>query len=99
MEFKAWFQCINPDCGRHYELTDIIYRCRDCDELLEVKHDMDQLKKRPAKRLINQINFEEIDHRLSCGWHVELEENGQRKRYLRQVKSTPQIESENRITT
>ena len=49
MQFKAWFQCINPDCGSHYELTDIIYRCRDCDELLEVKHDMDQLKKRPAK--------------------------------------------------
>ncbi|GIS84269.1 MAG: hypothetical protein CM1200mP16_05690 [Nitrospina sp.] len=42
-------QCINPDCGSQYELTDIIYRCRDCDELLEVKHDMDQLKKRPAK--------------------------------------------------
>ncbi|MEC9019653.1 MAG: threonine synthase [Nitrospinota bacterium] len=49
MEFKAWFQCINADCGSRYELTDIIYRCRDCDELLEVKHDMDQLKKRPAK--------------------------------------------------
>ena len=50
MEFKAWFQCINPDCGRRYELTDIIYRCRVCDELLEVKHDIGQLKKRPAKK-------------------------------------------------
>ena len=49
MEFKASFKCINPECGSCYELTDIIYRCRDCDELLEVVHDMDQLKKRPAK--------------------------------------------------
>ena len=49
MEFKAWFQCINLDCGSRYELTDIVYRCRKCDELLEVMHDLDQLKKRSAK--------------------------------------------------
>ena len=55
---------------------------------------MPNIKKRPNKRFINQINFEEIDHRLSCGWHVELEENGQKKRYLRQIKSTPKVKSE-----
>ena len=49
MEFKAWFQCINPECANRYELTDIIYRCRDCNELLEVQHDMTELKKRSAK--------------------------------------------------
>ena len=49
MEFKAWFQCINLECGNRYELTDIIYRCRDCGELLEVQHDMEQLKKRSAE--------------------------------------------------
>ena len=49
MEFKASFKCINPECGSSYELTDIIYRCRNCDELLEVSHDMDELKKRSAK--------------------------------------------------
>ncbi|MBT5028855.1 MAG: threonine synthase [Nitrospinaceae bacterium] len=48
MNFKAWFQCINPKCESSYELTDIIYRCAKCNELLEVQHDMDQLKKRPA---------------------------------------------------
>ena len=32
-----------------------------------------------------QPNFEEIDHRLSCGWHVEIEGSGQRKRYLRSL--------------
>lgn len=49
MEFKAWFQCINPECQSRYELTDIIYRCAKCDELLEVQHDMEQLKKRPPE--------------------------------------------------
>lgn len=46
MEFKAWFQCINLDCQSRYELTDIIYRCKECGELLEVQHDMALLKKR-----------------------------------------------------
>ncbi len=55
-------------------------------------------KARPAKRLINQINFEEIDHRLSCGWHVEIEESGQRKRYLRQIKNAPEFEAEAKVT-
>ncbi|MCS5622283.1 MAG: threonine synthase, partial [Nitrospinaceae bacterium] len=49
MEFKAWFQCINLDCQSRYELTDIVYRCRECDELLEVQHDMSLLKKRSAE--------------------------------------------------
>ena len=48
MEFKAWFQCINLDCQSRYELTDIVYRCRECDELLEVQHGMELLKKRPT---------------------------------------------------
>ena len=71
------------------------------DKLHSVKYKdiMSNIKKRPTKRFINQINFEEIDHRLSCGWHVEVEESGQRKRYLRQIKSTPQVESEEKITT
>jgi threonine synthase len=45
MNFRAWFQCING-CSGQYELTQIIYRCPDCGELLEVQHDMDLLKKR-----------------------------------------------------
>ena len=56
-------------------------------------------KRRPNKRLLSKISFEEIDHRLSCGWHVEVEASGQRKRYLKQVKSTPQVESEDKIIT
>ena len=49
MEFKAWFQCINPDCQSQYELSEIVYRCKDCGEFLEVQHDMERLKKRPAE--------------------------------------------------
>ena len=33
-----------------------------------------------------QPNFEEIDQKLACGWHVEIEGSGQRKRYLRAIK-------------
>ena len=33
-----------------------------------------------------QPGFEEIDHRLACGWYVEIEGSGQRKRYLRSIK-------------
>jgi threonine synthase len=48
MEYEAWFQCINGCSGR-YPLNQIIYRCPDCDNLLEVTHDMDKLKKRSAR--------------------------------------------------
>jgi threonine synthase len=48
MEFEAWFQCVNGCSGR-YPLNQIIYRCPDCDSLLEVTHDMDKLKKRSAR--------------------------------------------------
>ncbi len=48
MECEAWFQCVNGCSGR-YPLNQIIYRCPDCDNLLEVTHDMDKLKKRSAR--------------------------------------------------
>lgn len=43
MKLNSWFQCINGCSGR-YSLNEIIYRCPQCDELLEVQHDMDLLK-------------------------------------------------------
>jgi threonine synthase len=49
MELKAWFQCINLECQSRYELTDIIYRCKKCGELLEVQHDMSLLKQRSSE--------------------------------------------------
>jgi threonine synthase len=49
MPYRAWFQCINEKCHEQYPLNKIIYRCRTCDSLLEVKHDMQALANRSAK--------------------------------------------------
>lgn len=39
--YNAWFEC---DLGCTYPLTDIIYRCKNCNGLLQVHHDMEVLK-------------------------------------------------------
>ncbi|MFC1770207.1 threonine synthase [Nitrospirota bacterium] len=46
MSYRAWFQCINEQCQETYPLNKVIYRCEGCNSLLEVRHDMDALKKR-----------------------------------------------------
>ncbi|MDP6039967.1 MAG: threonine synthase, partial [Candidatus Latescibacteria bacterium] len=54
--YNAWFRCFRG-CEGHYPLTDVIYECPTCGGLLEVAHDMDALKKRPAnhwRRLFDQ---------------------------------------------
>jgi len=48
MLYRAWFQCINETCNEQYPLNKIIYRCKNCDSLLEVKHDMTALRHRSA---------------------------------------------------
>ncbi len=45
MKYRAWFQCIKGCSGKH-ELSEIIYRCPKCNNLLEVVHDMELLKQR-----------------------------------------------------
>lgn len=45
MNYNAWFQC-SEGCDETYPLTEVIYRCKNCDGLLEVQHDMDVLKQR-----------------------------------------------------
>ncbi len=47
MNYNAWFQC-SEGCNDTYPLTEIIYRCKNCDGLLEVRHDIDALKSRRA---------------------------------------------------
>lgn len=44
MDYDAWFQCFNENCQAKYSLDEIIYECRSCGSLLEVKHDMEKLK-------------------------------------------------------
>tara|TARA_Y100001968_G_C19160174_1_gene620422 strand:+ start:157 stop:318 length:162 start_codon:yes stop_codon:yes gene_type:complete len=50
---------------------------------------------KPTKKLTklsSRLDFEEIDHRLSCGWHTEIDPSGQRKRFLRSIeKETERI--------
>ena len=48
-EYKAWFSCIDDECGETYPLDEIIYRCRRCGNLLEVRHDTDALKEKSAQ--------------------------------------------------
>ena len=45
-EYRAWFSCINEECGETYQLDEIIYKCKKCNNLLEVVHDMEQLRKK-----------------------------------------------------
>lgn len=48
MSYRAWFQCINPECGATYPLNTVVYQCRSCGSLLEVQHDLKALKRRSA---------------------------------------------------
>ncbi len=45
MNYDAWFQC-SEGCDETYPLTEVIYRCKNCNGLLEVQHDMDPLRHR-----------------------------------------------------
>lgn len=57
MTYKAWFECINQDCRETYPLNKVVYNCKSCGSLLEVKHDIKALRrKKPEtwKRLFDQ---------------------------------------------
>jgi threonine synthase len=42
-DYRAWFQCI-AGCPKQYSLKEIIYRCPQCGNLLEVRHDLQRLR-------------------------------------------------------
>ena len=44
MAYNAWFQCVRG-CDEKYPLDEVIYQCKNCGGLLEVTHDMEELKK------------------------------------------------------
>jgi len=46
--YHAWFQCTSPECGQKYELREVVYRCGRCGNLLEVRHDVEALRRRSA---------------------------------------------------
>ena len=47
MEYRAVFKCI-AGCEGEHPLEQAIYRCPNCGDLLEVAHDMNQLRRRSA---------------------------------------------------
>src|SRR3990172_8865163 len=49
MSYRAWFQCINQQCGASYPLNSVVYRCKTCGSLLEVQHDLHAIANRDAK--------------------------------------------------
>ena len=55
MGYSAWFQCIKG-CSDKYPLDDIIYQCRNCGALLEVVHDMGELKKKSAREWMDTFD-------------------------------------------
>src|ERR1043165_2333369 len=47
MALTAWFECFTG-CRVRYGLDEIIYRCRECGGLLEVRHDVAALTARSS---------------------------------------------------
>lgn len=47
MNYRATYRCF-AGCHGEYDLTEIIYRCPQCGGLLEVHHDLERLRQRPA---------------------------------------------------
>ncbi|MCD6554492.1 MAG: threonine synthase [Anaerolineae bacterium] len=47
MSYHSWLECIRG-CGRRYSIYDVVYRCEECDGLLDVEHDLESLKDRSA---------------------------------------------------
>src|SRR6267154_1916511 len=48
LPYRAWFQCINPQCATTYPLNSVIYQCARCQSLLEVQHDLQALSQRDS---------------------------------------------------
>jgi len=46
---------------------------------------MEKQKKKSISRLVPEPSFEEIDHRLACGWFADPQDSAQRKRYIKQI--------------
>lgn len=58
MSYEAWFQC-SSGCDERYELNEVIYNCKKCEGLLEVRHDIEKLKHRGPEswmRLFDERN-------------------------------------------
>lgn len=48
MSYRSWYECVRG-CGRRYSLSEVVYRCEECGGLLDVQHDLDELKSKSAQ--------------------------------------------------
>ena len=48
MNYNCWLKCTNESCETSYSVFENIYRCRQCGELLEVEHDLQELQSKSA---------------------------------------------------
>jgi threonine synthase len=88
MPYRAWFQCIKEQCKERYPLNTIIYRCKTCDSLLEVQHDMHTLARRDAKAWMKLFE----DRYKSTQWPYGSGVWGKKEWIL------PQIDNENIVS-
>jgi len=45
---NSWYECIRG-CGRKYSIFEVVYRCEDCNGLLDVVHDLESLKRKSGE--------------------------------------------------
>jgi len=76
MSFSAWFQCItgrdrgrDGGCAGRWPLDEVRYRCPACGDLLEVVHDLDALRQRPAEawRELIERRCGSVEHPYTSG--------------------------------
>ncbi len=48
MNEQSWLEC-SRGCGTRYAVDEVVYTCEKCGGLLDVAHDIQELKKRPAQ--------------------------------------------------
>jgi len=83
MPYRAWFQCINEQCKENYPLNSIVYRCKTCGSLLEVKHDLHALAQRDSKSWIKLFE----DRYKSNEWPFGSGVWGKKEWILPQIKN------------
>ncbi len=66
MGYQAWFQC-QKGCDERYSLYDVVYRCKKCDSLLEVAHDMEALRDRAAQEWKDVFDARYMRHTYPYG--------------------------------
>jgi threonine synthase len=65
-EYSAWFECING-CPKRFNLMEIVYRCPSCGDLLDVKHDLDALRRRSGPAWIKLFEDRYRRHEFPYG--------------------------------